>query len=133
MRTVVVIPARDEEASVGDVVASVLEAPSAGSGQAVETVVVVDNGSRDRTAEVAREAGGIVVPEPRAGYGRACLAGLAWVRDLEAVPDVVLFLDADKSDDPADLEAVLAPVRDGTADMVIGSRVLGQRAGRVEA
>ncbi len=125
MRTIVVIPARDEEPSVGEVVASVLEA--------VETVVVVDNGSRDRTAEVALEAGAVVVSEPRAGYGRACLAGLAWVRDLEVAPDTVLFLDADRSDDPADLEAVLAPIRAGVADMVIGSRVLGQRAGRVEA
>ena len=125
MRTVVVIPARDEELSVGDVVASVLPA--------VDAVVVVDNGSRDRTAALAREAGAVVVSEPRAGYGRACLAGLARVRALEVVPDTVLFLDADKSDDPADLEAVLAPIRDGSADLVIGSRVLGQRAGRVEA
>ena len=125
MRAVVVVPARDEQASVGVVVASVLPA--------VDAVVVVDNGSRDRTAEAARAAGAVVVSEPRAGYGRACLAGLAWVRGLEAAPDAVVFLDADRSDDPADLGAVLAPVRDGTADLVIGSRVLGQRAGRVEA
>lgn len=121
-RIVVVIPARDEEASVGAVVASVRDA--------VDEVVVVDNGSRDRTAEQARAAGATVVAEPRAGYGRACLACLAHA--ARQPPDVVVFLDADRSDDPADLDAVLAPILDQSADLVIGSRVLGQRAGRVE-
>lgn len=124
MRTALVIPARDEDASVGTVVGSVR--------QAVDLVVVVDNGSRDRTADVARAAGAVVVSEPRAGYGRACLAGLAYLARQPTPPDAVVFLDADQSDDPADLDAVLAPVRTGSADLVIGSRVLGQRAGRVE-
>lgn len=94
-------------------------------------VVVVDNGSTDRTAEVARAAGAQVVREPRRGYGQACLTGLAWLLSGEGlVPplaegDVVVFLDADHSDYPEDLEALLAPILAGEADLVIGSRVLG--------
>ncbi len=124
MRVAVVIPARDEEASVGTVVREILA-----TGRVAE-VVVADNGSRDRTAEVARAAGATVVSEPRAGYGRACLAGVAEV--ARRPPDVVAFVDADRSDDPADLSAILAPIERGQTDLVIGSRVLGQRAGRVE-
>ena len=93
-------------------------------------VVVVDNGSQDATARRARDAGARVVSEPRAGYGRACLAGLAHLaRDP---PEIVVFADADRSDDPADLAALVAPIAAGDADLVIGSRRLGQRAGRVE-
>lgn len=125
MRVSVVIPARDEEVSVGAVVRGL---PREACG--VVEVVVVDNGSRDGTAAAARAAGATVVAEPRAGYGRACLAGLAHV--ARQPPDVVAFVDADLSDDPADLAALLAPIRRGEADLVIGSRVLGQRAGRVE-
>ncbi len=120
----VVIPARDEEASVGAVVREMLA-----TGRVAE-VVVADNGSRDRTADRARDAGATVVAEPRAGYGRACLAGLAEV--ARRPPEVVVFVDADRSDDPGDLAALLAPIERGRADLVIGSRVLGQRAGRVE-
>jgi len=124
MTVAVVIPARDEAASVAGVVRAIAAQPG------VVEVVVADNGSRDATAAIARAAGATVVAEPRAGYGRACLAGLAHVR--KNPPDVVAFVDADASDDPADLAAILAPFRAGTADLVIGSRVLGQRAGRAE-
>ena len=96
----------------------------------VGEVVVTDNGSRDETAAEARAAGATVVSEPRAGYGRACLAGLAEVR--RRPPEGIVFVDADRSDDPADLGALLAPLVHDEADLVIGSRVLGQRAGRVE-
>jgi glycosyltransferase involved in cell wall biosynthesis len=91
----------------------------------VARVVLVDNGSRDRTAEVARRAGAIVVSEPRRGYGAACLAGLAFLR--AGPPEVVAFLDADLSEDPAQLAELLAPIAEGRADLVIGSRVLGER------
>ena len=124
MTTVALIPAVDEALSVGGVVASVIAA-------GVDRVVVIDNGSTDGTAEVARRAGAVVVAEPRRGYGRACLAGIDWVRRQPDPPDVVVFLDADASDDLGDLPALLAPIGEG-ADLVIGSRVRGQRAGRVE-
>jgi len=114
----VIIPARDEEESVGRAVESV-------PGALVSRVIVVDNGSRDRTAEAARRAGAVVVSEPRRGYGAACLAGLAFLRSRP--PDVVAFVDADLSDDPAQLPALLAPIREGRADLVIGSRTLGER------
>jgi glycosyltransferase involved in cell wall biosynthesis len=89
----------------------------------VSDVVVVDNGSTDGTAAVARAAGATVVREPRRGYGAACLAGLAHLR--ERPPELVAFLDADASDDPAQLPEVLAPLLEGRADLVVGSRVRG--------
>lgn len=115
-RIAVVIPALDEEQAIGDVVRSV---PAL-----VHEVVVVDNGSRDRTAEVARAAGARVVAEPRRGYGQACLTGIAAL----AAADVVVFLDGDRSDEPGKLAALVAPILEGRADMVIGSRSLGRRA-----
>jgi glycosyltransferase involved in cell wall biosynthesis len=115
-RVSVIIPAVDEEEAIGLVVAEI-------PGMATE-VIVVDNGSRDRTAEVARAAGARVVFEPRRGYGSACLAGIA----AAASPDVVVFLDGDHSDYPAQLTDVVAPILEGRADLVIGSRTLGRRA-----
>jgi glycosyltransferase involved in cell wall biosynthesis len=115
-RIVVVIPALDEEAAIGQVLA---EVPPV-----VSEVIVVDNGSRDRTAEAARAAGGRVIVEPRRGYGQACLAGIAAAGEA----DVLVFLDGDHSDHPAQLVDLLAPIRAGQADLVIGSRRLGRRA-----
>jgi glycosyltransferase involved in cell wall biosynthesis len=114
-RISVIIPAVDEEEAIGLVLA---EVPSS-----VQEVIVVDNGSRDGTAEVARAAGARVVSEPRRGYGRACLAGIAAADRA----DVLVFLDGDRSDYPAQLEDVVAPILEGRADMVIGSRNLGRR------
>jgi glycosyltransferase involved in cell wall biosynthesis len=114
-RISVIIPAVDEEEAIGLVIA---EIPPV-----VKEVIVVDNGSRDRTAEVARAAGARVVGEPRRGYGRACLAGIA----AADRPDVLVFLDGDRSDYPAQLPEVTAPILEGRADMVIGSRSLGRR------
>jgi glycosyltransferase involved in cell wall biosynthesis len=120
MTTAVVIPALDEEAAIGGVIAAL---PRAG----IDEIVVCDNGSRDRTAEVARAAGATVVAAPRRGYGSACLAGLAHLRARPAgPPDVVAFIDADGSDVPAELSLLLAPLAAGRADLVIGSRVLGR-------
>lgn len=113
----IVIPALDEEASVAAVVREMVQSGLAGA------VLVADNGSKDATAVRAREAGALVVHEARRGYGAACLAGVA------ALPEscrVVVFVDADGSDDPGDLAAVLAPILAGEADLVIGSRVLGR-------
>ena len=119
MRVDVVIPAFNEERVVGEVVASIPRPPA-------DRVVVADNNSRDRTAAVAAAARAIVVPAPRQGYGSACLAGLAWLREHEP-PDVVAFLDADGSDFADELPLLLAPIESGGADLVIGSRVLGRR------
>ncbi|HEV8631220.1 MAG TPA: glycosyltransferase family 2 protein [Thermoanaerobaculia bacterium] len=118
-RVDVVVPAFDEERVVGEVVAAIPRPP-------VDRVVVADNNSRDATAAVAAAAGALVVPAPRQGYGSACLAGLAWLRDHQP-PDVVAFVDADGSDFPAELPLLLAPIASGDADLVIGSRVLGRR------
>ncbi len=86
-------------------------------------VLVIDNGSADATASVARARGAEVVPEPRRGYGQACLAGLAALgRDA----DIVVFMDADGSDVPAEVEKLLEPIRRDEADLVIGSRALGR-------
>ncbi len=117
--TWIVIPALDEEASIGLVLQALPPGPR---------VVVCDNGSVDRTAEVARAAGATVIREERRGYGQACLTALQEVaRRGAADDDLVCFLDADFSDDPAELGLVLAPLLEGRADLVIGSRVLGER------
>jgi len=118
-RVAVIIPALDEEAAVGLVVRAVR---AAGEDLAL-SVIVADNGSRDATAEVARGAGAQVVHEPQRGYGAACQAGLAAMpRDTE----IVVFLDADASDQPAELPLLLAPILRDEADLVIGSRILGR-------
>lgn len=111
----VVIPALDEEQALPRVLA---EIPSL-----VFEVIVVDNGSTDGTAQVARNAGARVVSEPRRGYGAACLRGIKEAQD----PDVFVFLDADHSDYPEDMRRLVAPIAAGEADMVIGSRSLGTR------
>lgn len=115
----VVIPALNEEASLPLVLADLPRPP-------VRRVVVADNGSTDATAKVAAEGGATVVPAARRGYGSACLAGLAYLRENDP-PDVVVFLDADYSDHPEELPEVVAPILAGSADVVIGSRVLGRR------
>ncbi len=120
-RVFVVIPALDEEASIGHVLEPVVAQPD------VE-VVVCDNGSTDATPAVARAHGATVVRDERRGYGQACLTALAEVRTRQPLDDdVVCFLDADFSDDPTQLPEIVGPVERGEADMVIGSRVLGRR------
>jgi glycosyltransferase involved in cell wall biosynthesis len=115
----VVIPALDEERSLPLVLAALPRPP-------VRRVVVADNGSRDRTAAVARAHGAVVVEARRRGYGSACLAGLDHLRRHDP-PQLVAFVDADFSDHPEELPLLLAPLARGEADLVIGSRVLGRR------
>lgn len=114
-----VLPALDEEHSIGLVLDAL---PRAG----VAAIVVADNGSADATAAVASQRGATVVFEPRRGYGRACLTALAEVaRQGPSADDAVVFLDADFSDDPAELPQVVGPVIRGEADLVVGSRTRG--------
>lgn len=87
-------------------------------------VIVADNGSRDRTRRVARAGGATVITEFRRGYGAACLAGIASLQDRPD-DDIVVFLDADGSDDPAVLPALIDAVRRG-ADLALGSRTLAR-------
>ena len=109
----IIIPARNEAAALGQVLA---ELPRG----LVHEILVVDNGSTDETAALARRSGAHVVSEPIPGYGRACLAGLA---ALDPSIEVVAFLDADHSDYPEDLLRLLEPIRTGQADLVLGSRI----------
>ncbi|MGB3328147.1 MAG: glycosyltransferase family 2 protein, partial [Thermomicrobiales bacterium] len=96
----VVIPCLDEEASIGLLVGDVQAVASDPSLPiTIARILVVDNGSTDRTADVAREAGAEVVPEPRRGYGRACLTGVLAAGDV----DLVVLMDGDRSDVPAEL------------------------------
>ncbi|MDR3494527.1 MAG: glycosyltransferase family 2 protein [Ancalomicrobiaceae bacterium] len=113
----VVVPCLNEAEVIGPVVSEILR-------QGVDEVVVVDNGSTDRTAEAARAAGARVVAEPVRGYGRACAAGVAGVR---SDCDIVAFLDGDGSDVPAFLAAVVGEVASSRADFAMGSRLKGQR------
>lgn len=112
-----IIPCLDEEEAIGPCVTAVL---SHGLGE----VIVVDGGSADRTAERAATAGAQVVVEPRRGYGRAMLAGLA---HMSSDSTVVLFVDGDGSDRPEMIPAMLEPIEGGTADFVLGSRLSGPR------
>ena len=112
----VVIPALDEEKSLGSVIASLPE---------VKGIAVVDNGSTDRTVEVAREAlakrpNAVVISEPRRGYGSACLAGIRAAVPFD--PAVLVILDADESTDVSDLGAIVDPILRDEADMVLGDR-----------
>lgn len=114
-RVGVVIPALDEERAIAKVIADI---PAW-----VDRIVVADNGSRDRTADVARISGARVVREPRRGYGNACLAGIAAQRDA----DIIVFLDGDYSDYPEDMADLVDPIAGGTCDLMLASRALGHR------
>jgi glycosyltransferase involved in cell wall biosynthesis len=119
-----IIPALNEEAALVPMLDGLRAALDAAA-CADADIVVVDNGSRDATPAVARKHGARVISEPRRGYGQACLAGIA---SLPAGTDIIVFLDADGSDDPEDLPRLLAPVRDAEADMVLGSRTIAAQA-----
>jgi glycosyltransferase involved in cell wall biosynthesis len=115
--TAVVIPALNEEEVIGDVVRSIP--------RSADRIIVVDNGSNDRTADRAREAGAAVIDQPVRGYGRACRAGMNAA--IEAGADVIVFIDGDGSDCPEFMEALVKPILCDEYDFVIGSRVRGER------
>jgi len=112
----VVIPALDEVEGVPLVLADITSMGLLGR------TIVVDNGSRDGTAGIARAAGASVAVEPRRGYGAACLAGLEFVRAHWPATRIVVFLDADRSDDPTRIPELVGPILSGAGDLVLGCR-----------
>lgn len=115
----VIIPAYNEEKSIPKVIAEIPKF--------VRHIVVANNNSTDQTQRAAEEAGAKVVFEPQKGYGKACLTAMDWIKKQEIQPDIVVFLDGDYSDYPEEMKDLVQPILDGKADMVIGSRALGQR------
>ena len=118
MQVSVIIPTHNEAQAIERVLA---ELPS----DLTTEVIVVDSNSNDGTPEIAARMGARVVQEPRRGYGRACLTGLATANS----PDVVAFLDGDYSDRPSELPILLAPIIEGRADITLGSRLQGRHSG----
>ena len=114
----VIMPTRNEAAALPEVLRAILPR--------VAEVIVVDTASSDGTPDIARRLGARVVAEPRRGYGRACLVGIA---ALSPEVDTVLFMDADAADRPEDLALLLAPIEAGEADLVIGARRRGVERG----
>jgi glycosyltransferase involved in cell wall biosynthesis len=124
MKTVFIIPALNEEQSIGRVLDEIPRALDA-------AVIVADNGSSDRTGQIAAAHGAQVVREPQRGYGNACLKALS---HLPPQTGVVVFMDADGSDVPSEAPALIDPIASGGADLVLGSRVLGKsEPGALEA
>jgi glycosyltransferase involved in cell wall biosynthesis len=117
VRVSVIIPTHNEAQAIECVLADL---PAA----LTTDVIVVDSNSQDGTPEIAAKMGARVIREPRRGYGRACLAGLAAADS----PDVVVFLDGDYSDRPSELPLVLAPIIEGRADITLGSRLGNRRS-----
>ena len=112
-----IIPALDEELAIGPLLDEV-------DRELVSEIIVGDNGSRDATAAIASKRGAKVVHVDERGYGAACAGALgAMSRDI----DLVVFMDADGSDDPAELRALIAPIENGEADLVIGARTKVER------
>jgi glycosyltransferase involved in cell wall biosynthesis len=118
----VIIPALDEEEALPGLLADL------GALGLLASTIVVDNGSRDATARVAAEAGARVASEPRRGYGAACLRGLSAVESGLPGTRIIVFLDADRSDDPSLIPDLVAPIREDRFDLVIGSRSAGRAA-----
>ena len=119
MRVSIIIPARNEALALDQVLGEIPRA-------FVHEVIVVDNGSTDGTADIARRHGARVVHEPIPGYGRACLSGVA---ALDVAADIIVFLDGDHADYPEELPTLLEPIERGRADLVIGSRTAHAQPG----
>ena len=115
-----IIPAYNEEDSIGKVVEEI-------DRSLVREIVVVDNNSTDRTGLHAQMAGATVLREPKQGYGAACLKGMDHVGSKSNQPDIIVFMDADYSDYAEEMSSLIAPILNNEADLVIGSRPLGNR------
>ena len=110
----VIIPALNESAAISKVIGDIPDF--------VQEIIVVDNGSTDTTAEMAKKAGATVLHESKKGYGHACLKGLDYLKNLDKKTDIVVFLDGDYSDYPEQMSDVIAPITDNNMDFVLGSR-----------
>lgn len=117
-RISIIIPAFNEEQSIGKVVSALPQ-------NLLSDIIVVNNGSTDRTEEFAKAAGATVLNEDRKGYGWACLKGIAFCRDLKT--DIIVFMDGDFSDYPEEIPLLITPILEDKMDFVLGSRVAGER------
>lgn len=116
----VIIPAFNEQNAVSQVIDEIPK-------DLVNEIIVVDNGSTDQTFRKAEEAGATAINEPKRGYGQACLAGMNHIASKSDLPDIVVFIDGDRSDFPAEMPKLVAPILNNEVDFVIGSRALGQK------
>jgi glycosyltransferase involved in cell wall biosynthesis len=116
----VIIPAYNEENAIGRVIS---EIPN----KWVRNIIVCNNNSTDKTGEVAKSLGAIVVNENRSGYGYACLKGMEYISNLSTKPDIIVFLDGDHSDYPERMPELISPIVKDEFDLVIGSRALGNK------
>jgi glycosyltransferase involved in cell wall biosynthesis len=118
MKTAVIIPAYNEQDSIAKVIKAIPD-------QIISEIIVVNNNSTDKTAEVAQSAGATVLLEHFKGYGAACLKGIEYCKNKNF--EVILFLDGDYSDYPEESTKILKPIYDGEYDIVLGSRRMGKR------
>ncbi len=119
-KIVVIIPAYNEENSIAKVVNDIPKG-------LVDEVIVVNNNSNDDTDINAQNAGATVLHEDRPGYGYACLKGIEYAKQLQPLPDIVVFIDADYSDHPEEMPLLVKPIITDGKDLVIGSRALGKK------
>lgn len=115
----VIIPAFNESKSIGKVIADIPDM--------VTEIIVVDNASTDKTGDFAKEKGATVLRENKKGYGYSCLKGMDYISKKAKEHDIIVFLDGDYSDFPAELKLLVSPIISSGFDMVIGTRVLGER------
>jgi glycosyltransferase involved in cell wall biosynthesis len=115
----VIIPAFNESQSIGKVITDI---PSL-----VHEIIVIDNVSTDDTGKIAKENGATVFRENRKGYGYSCLKGMEYVQTKAKADDIIVFLDGDYSDFPGEISLLIEPIINANFDLVIGSRVLGER------
>ena len=116
----VLIPAFNEAASIANVIREIPQS-------LVKEIIVIDNGSTDKTAQVVLNAGATLLSEPKKGYGRACLKGIEYLKGKAVDQDIIVFLDGDYSDFPQEMHLLLHPIQNGNVDLVIGSRVSWNR------
>ncbi|EKJ87071.1 glycosyltransferase involved in cell wall biosynthesis [Leptospira meyeri] len=116
-----IIPARDEEEGISRALNGLI----VGSGLNKSQFIVVNNASKDQTPTIVREMGLLILDCPEIGYGNACLVALDWINKSKLDPEYILFCDADGSDDPSDIQKLIRVINETKADLVIGSRIIG--------